>query len=321
MSNRQARREQMKTNRQQRAAQRPGPQRPGSPRRGGGGGGPLQSLLSNPFYLLVGLVVIAGIGILAFLLATRENSDAALAKDLELNHANFPADMVDGNTVGDDAAPIKLTMYEDFQCPFCLKFTSEQEGQIIEEFVKTGKVQLTYKHMAVLGRESLQAAKGAQCAAEQDKFWNFKYEIFHLQAREGQVSDEKIDVGRLSDDKLAEIAASVGVNRDQWQQCFESQDTLGAVQADEAEARSFGIRGTPGFSINGQALGGGAPANMDGWRTIFDSVLKATPTATTTATGTTTTTATRTATAATTATGTAATATAAATTPTATRTP
>ncbi len=291
MSNRQARREQMKTNRQQRAAQRPAPQKSsGSPRRSGGGGGPIQSLLANPFYLLIGLVVIGGIAALALLFATKDSSDANLVKDLEAAHANFPQDLADGVKLGSDDAPIKMTMYEDFQCPFCLKYTSEQEPQIIEEFVKAGTVQLTYKHLPILGRESLQAARGAQCAAEQGKFWDYKYEIFHLQAKEGQLSKEKIDAGRLSDSKLADFAAMVGIDRNEWQRCFEDEASLGVVQADEAEARSFGLRGTPGFAINGQPLGGGSPSTMDGWRQIFDQVLKATPTATAsdTATGTTT---------------------------------
>lgn len=118
MSNRQARREQMNTNRQQRAAQRPGPQRPGSPRRGGGGGGPLQLLLLDPSDLWLAWWRSPGSGSSPSCWR-RGDPDAALAKDLELRDLNFPADMVDGNTVGDDAAPIKLTMYEDFQCPFC----------------------------------------------------------------------------------------------------------------------------------------------------------------------------------------------------------
>ncbi|MGD9934632.1 MAG: DsbA family protein [Dehalococcoidia bacterium] len=287
MSNRQARREQMKTNRQQRAAQRPAPQKSsGSPRRGGGGGGPLQSLLANPFYLVVGLVIVVGVAGLIALFALRDDADADVAKSLEVAHANFPSELADGVTLGKDDAPIKLTMYEDFQCPFCLKFTAEQEGEIIEEFVKDGRVQLTYKHLPILGRESLQAARGAQCAAEQGRFWEYKYEIFHLQAKEGQLSNEKLDSGRLSDDKLGDFAAAVGIDRNEWQRCFEDEESLAAVQADESEARSFGLRGTPGFAINGQPLGGGAPSSIDGWRQIFDQVLNATPTATETGTAT-----------------------------------
>lgn len=146
-------------------------------------------------------------------------------------------------------------------------YLREQEGQIIEEFVKTGRSSSPTSTWPSLAVNRCRRPR-APSAPPNRTSSGISSTIFHLQAREGQVSDEKIDVGRLSDDKLAR--ASVGVNRDQWQQCFESQDTLGAVQADEAEARSFGIRGTPGFSINGQALGGGAPANMDGWRTIFE---------------------------------------------------
>lgn len=283
MSNRQARREQARTTRTPRTT-RPSGGPAKRPSNTGGG----SDIFSRGFLLAMGAFAVVAVAVIALVVAFGggDDEDSDLVAALEKASADLPLDLINGTKIGRDDAPVKIVSYEDFQCPFCLKFTAEQESQIIEEFVKAGTVQLTYKHLPILGRESLQSARGAQCAAEQGKFWDYKYEIFHLQAKEGQLSNEKIDVGRLSDSKLADFAAAVGIDRNEWQRCFEDEASLGIVQADEAEARSFGLRGTPGFAINGQPLGGGSPSTMDGWRQIFDQVLKATPTATASGTST-----------------------------------
>src|SRR5689334_13101103 len=52
---------------------------------------------------------------------------------------------VDRNSTGDANAPVKLVEFSDFQCPFCKRFWQETEAQIIDTYVKTGKVQFTYR--------------------------------------------------------------------------------------------------------------------------------------------------------------------------------
>src|SRR5258706_12702326 len=48
------------------------------------------------------------------------------------------------NTAGDPNPPVNLTKNADFQCPFCRKFWQEKEAQIVDTYVKTGKVYLEY---------------------------------------------------------------------------------------------------------------------------------------------------------------------------------
>jgi protein-disulfide isomerase len=294
MSNRQARREQMRANRQQRAAQRPPTQRPsrtpspGGPSRRRSGGG-LPGPLGQPFVWLVGLVVIAAIGALVAVIVLRDSDSDELVSKLTEAHDNFPADMVDGAFVGDPNAPLTLTSYEDFQCPFCLLYTANQEPGIIEEFVKSGQVRLEFKHLPILGTESLRAARAGVCAAEQNVFWDFQNAIFTKQAEEDQVGNEQIDVGRLSDDALRDFAVDAGADGAEYDACFADQASLDKVQADQTEASSFGISGTPGFALNGVPLGGGTPSDIEGWRTIFESFLadlEASPTASPSPTGT-----------------------------------
>lgn len=271
MSNRQARREQSRTSRQTR------PTRPVRSSPGGGGsrsGGP--DLFFLPYLLGLAGVVLVFVVVLAIVMTRGGGDDGDIVRQLEESHASFPSDLANGTAVGKDDAPLKLEQYEDFQCPFCLKYTAEQEGQIIEEYVKTGKVQIVYRQFPGLGTESLRAGIASQCAAGQDRFWDYKYELFHLQAQAGQLSSEKLNVGRYSDDKLKSIAKDLGLDTAKFDQCFAGADALKAVEDDQRAGRAIGIRGTPSFAINGIPMGAsGSPQRIEDWRKILDDALAA----------------------------------------------
>lgn len=217
------------------------------------------------------LVVVAG-GIAAINLFGTQSDDDLVA-GLEAAANDMPLNLASGTKLGRDDAPLKLVEYEDFQCPFCLRYTAEDESMIIEEYVKTGKVQIEFRHLPILGTESLQAALASECAADQGMFWQYQNRLFLEQAKEGQASTEKVDVGRLSDARLREFASEVGLQRSQFDACLNSGEHLEKVSAQQQEARNLGITGTPNFAINGQAAGGD-PGNAENWRRFLDTNLE-----------------------------------------------
>ncbi len=274
MSNRQARREQSKGARQQRPsrATRPAAKKPSA-------GGP--DFLSRPYLLAVAGLVILLAAVLVFY-SSRGTSTSNTTQQLLAAQAEFPWDMAKENSIGDPNAPVKLTEYEDFQCPYCLKYTANEEPTIIREYVKTGKVQLTYKHLPILGSESVQAAIAEVCAQQQGKFWELYNLLFLTQAKAGQDTTEKTQAGRFSDDKLKQFATQIGLDMAKFNSCFTSTDALKTVQTQQAEANALGIKGTPGFTLNGQPLSQGN-MSIDDWRKTLDNAytkLTTTPTAT-----------------------------------------
>src|SRR6185436_17211270 len=149
MSNRQARREQSRQPREKRTQRVPTGKRPTSgrtpPRKSGG-----TDLFSLPYLLGVGALIIILAVVLAFAVArSGGGGDSDLASRLEAALRAFPTDMANGVKVGKDDAPVKLTQYEDFQCPFCLEYTAKQEPGLIDEFVKSGQMQIEYKHLTI----------------------------------------------------------------------------------------------------------------------------------------------------------------------------
>jgi protein-disulfide isomerase len=278
MSNRQARREQSRTTRQTRPTRSPGGQRPGSPKRGGGGG-----LLSTPFLIGIGVLIIAAfVGVIVYAqVGGGSSSNDTIVSDLEQASKDLPLNLANGAKLGKDDAPIKLTTFIDFQCPFCLKFTATQEPTLINEYVKTGKMQIIVQPYPIFpGDESFRAAVAGECAASMDKFWPYYEKLYTVQAKAGQATNEKTNVGRFSADNLISYATDVGMDKAKFTTCLNSGKFDTAIQDSNNQAKNFGITATPGFLINGTPIGSGTPATVDDWRKALDKILAATPTTT-----------------------------------------
>jgi protein-disulfide isomerase len=307
MSNRQARREQMRTTRQQRT--QPQQRGGGGPRRPAGGpAGPrrrndgLVGWLTQPFTLVTAGVVVVLAAILAVVVATGGNGgNSETVTALKDARETFPYELADGRSVGRADAPLTLEVFEDFQCPFCLRYTAMDEPTIIEEYVKTGKLRIEFKHFPILGVESQRAHRSAVCAAEQGKFWQYHHALFLSLAEDGRTQH---NVGVYSDSNLRKRAEEVGLDLATYDICIQSAESLAVIQGDQSRATSYGLRSTPSFLINGTSIGQGAPGSLDAWRTLLDDAYQQvtspspTPSPTGTATGTPTATATATATSA-----------------------
>lgn len=279
MSNRQARREQSRTARTTKP-QRANKPAPGRPTRGSGGNGP--DFLSRPFLFAVsGVIVILAI-ILGIMVSKGGGSGdkATIVANLQQAATEIPVELANGVKLGKDDAPIKLDIYEDFQCPFCLKYTADQEPTLINEYVKTGKVQMQFHNLPLIGKESVPAATASLCAADQNKFWEYSNKLFLVQAEAGQATTERKDVGRFSDSNLKKYASELGLDQTKFESCMANPgDKTDQLLQTQRTASGLGIDGTPGFVINGQRLGTGTPATLDGWRQILDSTLNTTPAA------------------------------------------
>jgi protein-disulfide isomerase len=195
------------------------------------------------------------------------------SRDLRDGRAALPANMASGTKLGADSAPLKLVSFLDFQCPFCLKFAATQEPTLVREYVETGKMQIIYRSLIRLGEESTQAAIAGECAADQNKFWEYHNALYLAQADAGQWGNEKVNVGRFSPANLKNIAVQVGLGRAAFDSCLDNKTPANRLTDDQREANASGIGSTPGFVLNGQSLGVGAPASLDKWREILNQAL------------------------------------------------
>ncbi|MEK7599018.1 MAG: DsbA family protein [Patescibacteria group bacterium] len=152
---------------------------------------------------------------------------------------------------GSPSAPVTFVEFGDFQCPFCAKFYQTVEKQIIEKYVKTGKVKFIWRDFAFLGQESFDAAGAARCAGEQGKFWQYHDYLFENQKGENQ--------GAFSAANLKQFAGKLGLDVQAFNSCLDSGKYLGDVQKESELGRDLGVSGTPSSFINGQQITGAVP--------------------------------------------------------------
>ncbi len=163
-------------------------------------------------------------------------------------------------------APVTIIEFSDFQCPFCGRFATQTAPQIEAEFIKSGKVRIGYWPMAFLGEESLWAAEAGECAADQEKFWEFHDKLFASQNGENQ--------GAFTKDNLKQFAADIGLDTAAFNDCLDSGKYTQAVQEQTGTANELGVRSTPAFIINGMPLMGAQPFSV--FQELIETALKET---------------------------------------------
>lgn len=152
------------------------------------------------------------------------------------------------NTMGDPDAPVKLEVWEDFQCPACKNFSDNIESLLIQNYVATGKVYYIFHHYPFIddysaSKESDQAANASMCAAEQERFWDYKKILFANWLGE--------NVGSFSDRKLVAFAESLALDMDRFNTCFKSNTYKAQIDQSFTDGVDAGVTGTPSVFVNG----------------------------------------------------------------------
>ncbi len=153
----------------------------------------------------------------------------------------------DRTAIGSPDAPVLVETYEDFLCPHCADFT-EELGPVLMDLVNQGKVRWEYKYRVIGGSDSLTANMAAECAADQGKFWEYHEELFRRIRKNGKVA--------VFPNSLKKLAADLGLDTKQFNQCLDSKQHLKEIQQIDQEAAARGVDGTPTIFINGQRYQG-----------------------------------------------------------------
>lgn len=148
---------------------------------------------------------------------------------------------------GDANAPVTIIEFSDFECPFCGRFYSQTLPSIQKNFIDTGKVRLVYRDFPLSFHPQAQkAAEASECADDQDKFWEY-HDLLFESGVAGGIASFKAYAGQL------------GLDQATFDSCLDSGKHAQEVQADLQQGSAAGIRGTPGFIINGQIISGAQP--------------------------------------------------------------
>ncbi len=167
-------------------------------------------------------------------------------------------------------APITLVEFGDYQCHFCHVYFENTEKRIFEQYVKTGKVNMVFKDYNIIGPDSVRASHAAQCAGDQNKFWEYHHTLFHNYDGENS--------GWVTQDNLNVFAEGLGLDMEEFEKCTIQLKFAEKVSKSNEDASALGITGTPAFYIISANTGqvqhvqGAQPYEV--FERIFDSMLE-----------------------------------------------
>lgn len=133
-------------------------------------------------------------------------------------------------------APVTLTLFTDFECPYCSKMLPLIE-QVMKNNPKTLKV--VFKNMPLdFHKMARPAAYAALAAQEQGKFWEFHDQLFNTK--------------KLSLESIDKIATELSLDMEKFKADMKSPEILAKVEKDLKDAKAAGVTGTPTVFINGR---------------------------------------------------------------------
>ena len=175
-----------------------------------------------------------------------------------------PADIKIGdneNIKGGADAKVTIVEYSDFECPFCNRALPTIQ-QVLDTY--GDDVRIVYRHfpLSSIHPYAQKAAEASECAADQDKFWEYHDAIFADQAGL-----------KGGDTQLKAWAAELALNTSEFDNCLDSGEKASVVSSQLGGGGTLGVTGTPAFFINGVNLEGAQP--FASFKTIIDQQLAA----------------------------------------------
>lgn len=191
---------------------------------------------------VVGFIVLIVVGFFGYQFITWLNTPSSTPElpetaSIELTDSEW--------TKGNPESKNVLVEYADFQCPACAraamdsKRLGEEEGQ---------SVLVVYRHFPLISihPQAMAAAKAAEAAGKQGKFWEMHDLLFEKQQDwSGDGGAEKV---------FENYAEGMGLNIDQYRSDFDSEETTKAISSDIVSGNKAGINSTPTFFLNGSRL-------------------------------------------------------------------
>lgn len=187
-------------------------------------------------WITIGIVAILFIGFFAFIInSSKEAKKQATAAKLTSK----------GWVRGNKNAKVTLVEFSDFQCPAC-GFREPMVQQAMKDF--DGKIKLLYKHfpLTTVHRNAYPAAKAAEAAGRQEKFWEMHDLLFARQKTWEATTDPKKE--------FTGYAKELKLDTEKFQKDYEDDAIDKKINSEQDEGIKIGVNATPTFYLNGKIM-------------------------------------------------------------------
>lgn len=142
-------------------------------------------------------------------------------------------------SIGNKNATVVIDEFSDFECPACGVISPQLEDIARKN---SDKVLLNFYHFPLSYHQSaFIAAEAAECALDQNKFWEMGKVMFTNQRM-------------LTEDNLKTFAKNLKLDTAKFNKCLDSGQKKAKIKSDIAEGNSRNLGYTPSIYVNKQLI-------------------------------------------------------------------
>jgi protein-disulfide isomerase len=193
-------------------------------------------------WVTLGIVAVIVVGLLGFIIynSIQKNAEKQRLANTALNISN--TGYYRGATA---SAQVTLTEFGDLQCPAC-KANEPFMRQALADFPNTLRLQFKQFPLTTVHRNAMAAAKAAEAAGAQGKFWELHDLLYERQEVWGESSNPT--------DTFIGYARELGLDTDRFQEDMNDPKTEKKIQAEMNEGINLGVNATPTLYVNGKMV-------------------------------------------------------------------
>ena len=147
---------------------------------------------------------------------------------------------LESRTKGNSGAYIRIVEYLDFQCPSCA-----QGYFLLKRYFEKypARIQIELKYFPLTKKQNaLEAALYAECAARQNKFWEYSDLLLKRQLLWKKLSD--------AEPMFRDMVIETGLDENELADCVFDKKTKESILAERDQGKKLGITRTPTYFVN-----------------------------------------------------------------------
>lgn len=188
---------------------------------------------STRILIPLAFIAVAMQGVLIYRLVIRPQRPAQIERTRTVETAQS-LDISGMPSMGRDDSPVVVVEFGDYQCPFCREHARETLPELVQQYVATDRIEYAFANLPLAGHPlARELAGAATCAGEQGAYWEMHDSLYQLQPTDN--------------DDVLEISTDLGLDRDQFETCRQSDAAASAITRDEALAHELNLMATPSF--------------------------------------------------------------------------
>lgn len=141
-----------------------------------------------------------------------------------------------------------VTLYTDYQCPYCAKAEPTYE-KVAKDLEGTMNVTVRNMPLSQIHKNAIAAAQAVQAAELQGKHLEMANKLFETQDSWKDITEQTEFAG-----VLLSYAQELGLDEEKFKTDLVDPKTIDLIKGDFEYGRKIGVKGTPQFAVNDKPL-------------------------------------------------------------------